>query len=217
MSWLAQTVPGRISQTPKETGRLFALVARTPELCSLYLTPSPKRRPFVLRGVEDDADHCRAWFTRTRLLQQDMWPAAANGSGAARSAKASFANGLQQKGFHRAPSPRIFPARPRSLARCLSRATSPQRTANVRQDPDSAAHRVLLFPASSPNQVRWVPTPENAPSALGAGHIHHPGAQSAHARGPRYSRRFAQECPEDNPGKSKQEKRSWHFMKTTSR
>lgn len=32
--------------------------------------------------------------------------------------------------------------------------------------------------------------------ALGAGHIHHPSTQSARARGPRYSRRFAQECPE---------------------
>ena len=99
MSWLAQTVPGRISQTPKETGRLFALVTRTPELCSLHLTPSPKRRSFVLRGVEDDADHCRAWLTRTRLLQQDMWQAAAKGSVAARSAKASFADGLQQRVF----------------------------------------------------------------------------------------------------------------------
>jgi|SRR5579884_1391655 len=32
--------------------------------------------------------------------------------------------------------------------------------------------------------------------ALGAGHIHHPSTQSARVWGPRYSRRFAQECPE---------------------
>jgi hypothetical protein len=72
---------------------------------------------------------------------------------------------------------RFFPAHPRSLASVLF--------------PRPAAHRVLLFPDSSPNQMRWVPTPENAPSALGSG---------AH------SRRFAQECPGGNPGKSNKEK-----------
>lgn len=71
---------------------------------------------------------------------------------------------------------RTFPAHPRSLASVLF--------------PRPAAHRVLLFPDSSPNQMRWVPTPENAPSALGSG---------AH------SRRFAQECPEGNTGKSNKE------------
>jgi hypothetical protein len=71
----------------------------------------------------------------------------------------------------------IFPAHPRSLASVLI--------------PRPAALRVLLFPDSSPNQMRWVPTPENAPSALGS---------EAH------SRRFAQECPEANPGKYNKEK-----------
>jgi hypothetical protein len=71
----------------------------------------------------------------------------------------------------------IFPAHPRSLASVLI--------------PRPAALRVLLFPDSSPNQMRWVPTPEKAPSALGSG---------AH------SRRFAQECPEANPGKYNKEK-----------
>ena len=71
----------------------------------------------------------------------------------------------------------IFPAHPRSLASVLI--------------PRPAALRVLLFLDSSPNQMRWVPTPENAPSALGS---------EAH------SRRFAQECPEANPGKYNKEK-----------
>jgi hypothetical protein len=71
----------------------------------------------------------------------------------------------------------IFPAHPRSLASVLI--------------PRPAALRVLLFPDSSPNQMRWVPTPEKAPSALGS---------EAH------SRRFAQECPEANPGKYNKEK-----------
>ena len=71
----------------------------------------------------------------------------------------------------------IFPAHPRSLASVLI--------------PRPAALRVLLFLDSSPNQMRWVPTPEKAPSALGS---------EAH------SRRFAQECPEANPGKYNKEK-----------
>ena len=71
----------------------------------------------------------------------------------------------------------IFPAHPRSLASVLI--------------PRPAALRVLLFPDSSPNQMRWVPAPEKAPSALGS---------EAH------SRRFAQECPEANPGKYNKEK-----------
>ncbi len=71
----------------------------------------------------------------------------------------------------------IFPAQPRSLASVLI--------------PRPAALRVLLFPDSSPNQMRWVPTPEKAASALGS---------EAH------SRRFAQECPEANPGKYNKEK-----------
>jgi hypothetical protein len=71
----------------------------------------------------------------------------------------------------------IFPAHPRSLASVLI--------------PRPAALRVLLFPDSSPNQMHWVPAPEKAPSALGS---------EAH------SRRFAQECPEANPGKYNKEK-----------
>ncbi len=38
--------------------------------------------------------------------------------------------------------------------------------------------------------------PKKRRLALGTGHIHHPSTQSSRARGPRYSRRFAQECPE---------------------
>lgn len=125
---------------------------------------------------------------------------------------ASFYGSLRAGVFIDRQFSRIVPAHPRSLARCFSRAPSPRAG-----DPDSAAHRVLLFPDSSPNQVRWVPTPENAPSALGAGHIHHPSTRSARAPGPRYSRRFAQECPESNPGPIQPGELIWRFTKTKSR
>ena len=64
-----------------------------------------------------------------------------------------------------------FPAHPRSLASVLI--------------PRPAARRLLLFPDSSPNQMRWVPTPGNAPLALGSGAHHHPNMQRPHVRGPR--------------------------------
>ena len=86
----------------------------------------------------------------------------------------------------------IFPAHPRSLASVLI--------------PRPAALRVLLFPDSSPNQMRWVPAPENAPSALGSEAHSHPTTHRTCIGDPGISRRFAQECPEANPGKYNKEK-----------
>ena len=86
----------------------------------------------------------------------------------------------------------IFPAHPRSLASVLI--------------PRPAALRVLLFPDSSPNQMRWVPTPENAPSALGSEAHSHPTTHRTCIGDPGISRRFAQECPEANQGKYNKEK-----------
>ena len=86
----------------------------------------------------------------------------------------------------------IFPAHPRSLASVLI--------------PRPAALRVLLFLDSSPNQMRWVPTPENAPSALGSEAHSHPTTHRTCVGDPGISRRFAQECPEANPGKYNKEK-----------
>jgi hypothetical protein len=86
---------------------------------------------------------------------------------------------------------RTFPAHPRSLASVLI--------------PRPAALRLLLFPDSSPNQMRWVPTPENASSALGSGAHSHPTTHRSCVGDPGISRRFAQECPEGNTGKSNKE------------
>jgi hypothetical protein len=86
----------------------------------------------------------------------------------------------------------IFPAHPRSLASVLI--------------PRPAALRVLLFLDSSPNQMRWVPTPEKAPSALGSEAHSHPTTHRTCIGDPGISRRFAQECPEANPGKYNKEK-----------
>jgi hypothetical protein len=86
----------------------------------------------------------------------------------------------------------IFPAHPRSLASVLI--------------PRPAALRVLLFLDSSPNQMRWVPAPEKAPLALGSEAHSHPTTHRTCIGDPGISRRFAQECPEANPGKYNKEK-----------
>jgi hypothetical protein len=61
-----------------------------------------------------------------------------------------------------------------------SSSVSPESSSGTRSVliPRPAAHRALLFPDSSPNQVRRVPAPENAPSALGAGHLRRLGDPS---------------------------------------
>lgn len=71
-------------------------------------------------------------------------------------ASASFYIHLSDRCFHRAPFLLYFPCSP-----------SVTRSVLIPRPADS---ELLLFLDSSPNQVRWVPTPENAALALGAGH-----------------------------------------------
>jgi hypothetical protein len=208
-----QTPLARISQSPREAGHLFALATPTLEPCSLPPTPSPKHRPFAWQGAEDDADHRRAWFTHSLLLQPETWRATANGSIAARSQRRPCGDGLQQSVSIERHLSRIFPAHPRSLTRCCSRARRhsafcfawasrqkrmtrrngwPMRPAGFGFQKIFCAKNAKRFPE---------PSEKDTPTALGSG---------AH------SRRVAQECPEGNPGKSKQEKLQWHSIPTPS-
>ncbi len=109
---------------------------------------------------------------------------------------------------------RIFPCLTRPLARCLSRAPSPHRTKTVRRGPRFCGNcAALLCTACAPRgfgfqkifsanlrtergRKDFPNLPKKRRLALGAGHIHHPNTQRPRVRGPRYSRRFTQECPE---------------------
>ncbi len=117
-----QTTRARITQPLREAGHLFAYAVQTLELCSSSSTPSPRCKSFAGRGVEDDTDHRRAWFTHSLLLQPEAWRAATNRSIAARSQRRPCGDDSQQWVSIERQSSRIFPAHPRSLARCFSRA-----------------------------------------------------------------------------------------------
>lgn len=193
-----QTTRARISQSLKEVSLPFALAAPTLEPCSSPYNPSPRGRSFAWQDAEDNTDHRRAWFTHSPLLQPNTWRAAANGSLAARSQRRPSGDGLQESVFIERHLSQIFPAHPRSLARCFSRAR--------RHSAFCFGFAALkgfgfqkIFCAKSAKKISRT-FRKSTPSALGSG---------AH------SRRFAQECPEGNPGKSKQEKFQWHSTKTT--
>jgi hypothetical protein len=193
-----QTTRARISQSRREAGHLFTLAAPTLEPCDSPFTPSPRYRSFAWQDAEDNTDHRRAWFTHSPPLQPDTWQAAANGSLVARLQRRPFGDGLQQRVSIERHLSRISPAHPRSLARCFSRAR--------RHSAFCFGFAALMgfgfqkiFCAKSAKKISRT-FRKSTPSALGSG---------AH------SRRFAQECPEGNPGKSKQEKFQWHSTKTT--
>jgi hypothetical protein len=148
--------------------------------CNSAFTQSPVRRCFAWQAIDGHDAHTMR-FTHRLLWLRGLKPASGAAVPALRFGRHPYMEALRGAVFIHRQFSRIVPAFPRSLARCFSRAPSQS---------DSAARRVLLFPDSSPNQVRWVPTPQNAPSALGAGPLRVASLE---------------ECPEGTPGKSKQE------------
>ena len=200
-----QTTRVGISQPPREASPLFALAAPTLEPCSLTSTASPKYRSFAWQGTEVDAEHRRAWFTRSLLLQPDTWRATTNGSNAARSQRRLVVMAFSKAFSVERHLSRIFPAYPRSLARCLSRAR--------RHSPfcfGCAALRVWVSKEKISLRLR---PKVRARFFFGASAERHAFGLGSGA----HSRRFAQECPEGNSGKSKQEKFQWHSIPTTLR
>lgn len=180
-----QTIPARTSQWMRGYGLLLVLI---PVGCRPVVSPSHQSsflRPLASFPREDDSRGLAVRFTH-RLLSllelvvsnHKIW------SGAI--ASASSTGILQADVSIERQFSRIFPAHPRSLARCLSRARRRGTALLFRLSEN-------LF-AKSPHRTRTkrLPEPsENAPFGLGNG---------AH------SRRFAQECPEGNPGKYTKEK-----------
>ncbi len=210
-----QTTLAHTFQPLKEVSLHFALITPTLESCSSPSTPSPKRKSFALHGAEDDADHLKAWLPHSLLLQPQARQATANGSIAARSQRRPFWRCPSTESFHRAPILPYFPCSPSvtrsvlvprpSALGVLLRFTTPAGQVRTCRGPGFRALRVSAFRKSFVQRTQKTfsePSEKDTPTALGSG---------AH------SRRFAQECPEGNPGKFKQEKFQWHFMKTTSR
>ena len=159
----------------------------------------PQYRPFAWRDAENDAKHWNVWFARSPLLQPEAWQAAGHGSTGRVVASASLYRRPSDKCFHRAPILPYFPCSP-SVTRF---GAYPAPGGTTRLCFGFAALRVSAFRKSCVQRTQkdFPNLPKKTPLGLGSG---------AH------SRRFAQECPEDNPGKYNQGEMTWHSTKTRS-
>jgi hypothetical protein len=214
MSGRAQgsAMPEHPSPTLRGGGSFPARADSTSGMCNWPSIPPPQCRPLARRDSDDDAKSRNVRSTRSLLLQPETWQEIGYGSTAAWLHRHPYIGASQTGVSIERQFSRIFPAHPRSLARCLSRAPSPQGTKTVRRGPrfcgtarlcfGFTALRVSAFRKSLCNERKRFSEPsEKAPLGLGSG---------AH------SRRCAQECPEGNPGKYNQGEKQWHSMKTRS-
>jgi len=180
-----QTILTRTSQLTRRDGllRVLDLVERRP-----VISPSQQPsffRPFSWLPSENDSRGRAVPFTHCLLLQPVLM-ASSHKVESGVIAPAPSIGALQTDVSIERQFSRIFPAHPRSLARCLSRARRHGTALLFRLSENlfgKSPHRTRTKRFSEPS--------ENAPFGLGSG---------AH------SRRFAQECPEGNPGKYTKEK-----------
>ena len=189
----------RTSQRARSDRSIPALANPSRRLRNWPSIPSTQCRPFAWRNTDDDAKHWNTRFTRSLLLQPEAWQTTGHGSTAVWLHRHPYIGALQTGIPVERQFSRIFPAHPRSLASVLIPRPAARRV--------SASHCVR--PAGFGFQKIFVQRtqkdfpnlPKKTPLGLGSG---------AH------SRRFAQECPEGNSGKFKQEQRKWHSTPTKS-
>ena len=204
MSTRAQTrtILAHTSQLRRAASFLPAPAAPTLVPCSSLSTSSPKDRFFAWQGPEANGERT-AWFTRCLLLQPDRWRTRAYSSIAVRLRR--HPNAIQpfmQVSPYSAISPRIFPAHPRSLALVLI----PRPAALAVLLRTSCALRVWVSKQKSSAQQTRGCGPE-----CGRDFSSEPPQKARLRPWERgTSRRFAQECPEGNPGKYKQGETRWH-------
>jgi hypothetical protein len=153
---LTQAMLVRASQQVRGRWPFPAHADSSRRMCNWPSIPSPRYRPIARWDAENNAKHWNVWSAHTLLLPPEAWLATGYGFTAVWLHRHPSIGANQSSVSIERQFSRIFPAHPRSLASVLI--------------PRPAARRVLLFPDSSPNQVRWVPAPENAPLALGARH-----------------------------------------------
>ena len=195
---LTQTTRARTSQARREADLLLAFAVPALVRRISPPTPSPVDRLFAWRGPEDDRKRT-ARLTHPLILAPDLWQVSPNGSTTVRLHRHPKRHRVLQTGvsIERHLS-RIFPARPRSLA------SVPY--------PRPAARRVSAS-AMPPYGLRLS---ENL-CAMNAKTFSEPSVKAPLGTWERgTSRRFAQECPEGNPGEYKQGETQWHSTKTTS-
>jgi hypothetical protein len=174
-------------------------------MCNWPSIPSPRYRPIARRDAEIDAKHWNVWFARSPLLQPETWQPTGYGSAAVQLRRHPYIGALQTSVYLERQFSRIFPAHPRSLASVLFPRPAARRV--------SASHcvRPCGFRLSENlvcNERKKIfrTFRKRRRLALGSGAHSHPTTHKSCVGDPGISRRFAQECPEGNPGKFKQEK-----------
>ena len=213
-----QTILARISQGYIEAGLLLAL-ASVPEPRISPSTPSPKGRFFAWRSTEGDADHPVTWLTFSLLLPPEPWQANTGGCTTVRLQWHPERHRVLQTGVSvKRHSPVFSLLTLGHSLRCLSRA---RRRVDVllrlRRPADLGFQRKNL-PAAAALSHPSTQRPRAGDPGSRARFLSSEPPQKAHLgtweRGT--SRRFAQECPEGNPGKYKQGETPWHSTKTKS-
>ena len=191
----------RTSQRVRGDRSIPAFASPSQRLRDWPSIPSPQCRPIARRDAENNAKHWNTRSTRSLLLQPEAWQTTGYGSTAVWSHRHPYIVALQTNVSIERQFSCIFPAHPRSLARRFSRATSPRHAQTARRGPRFCGLRASAFPGLLPQPDALGPHSGKCSSCLGSG---------AH------SRRFAQECPEDNPGKYNKGELTWHSTKTRS-
>ena len=195
-----RTTLTRTSQSRRAASLLLALTAPELEPCnSPSIPPSPKDRFFAWQGVEDDGKRT-AWFTHSLLFQPGQWQASTSGPTAVRLHRHPERHGV----LHASVSVKrhlssYFPCSP-SVTRF---GAYPAPCGTARLCFGFAALRVSAFRKSF-----------RATERKKIFRTFRKSAAWPWERGT--SRRFAQECPEGNPGKYKQGETQWHSTKTKS-
>ena len=194
-----RTILTRTSQLRRAENLLPAPTALELELCNNSPSiPSPKNRFSALQAAEDDGGRT-VWFTHSLLLQPDRWRTRAYSSAAVRLHRHPERHAVLHASVSIKRHPSSYFPCPPSVTRF---GAYPAPCGTARLCFGFAALRVSAFRKSLCNERKKIfRTFVKAP--LGTWE-----------RGT--SRRFAQECPEGDPGKYKQGETQWHSTKTKS-
>jgi hypothetical protein len=217
----------RISQRMRGGGSFPALAGTSLGPRNWPSIPLPQDRPFAWRDAEGDARHWKVWFTHSPLLQPEECQATVHRCVAVGLHRHPYREAFQTGVSIERQSPVFFLLTLGHSLRCLSRAQR-HGAALLRmgQNDSEAMHGEVLAPAPcgfrlsenlcATNAKRFSEPSEKAPLVLGSGAHSHPTTHKSCVGDPGISRRFAQECPEGNPGKYKQGELTWHSTKTRS-
>jgi hypothetical protein len=193
-----RAVLARTSQRVRGDSSIPALANPSRRLRNWPSIPSPQSRPLCMAGCGERCEavervvHPLSAFAAGSMAGDRLW------FHCCAVASASLYRRPSDKCFHRAPILPYFP--------CSSSVTRSVLIPRPAARSVSASHSVRpvgfgfqkIFVQRT--QKDFPNLPKKTPLGLGSG---------AH------SRRFAQECPEGNPGKYKQGEKSWHSTKTT--